>query len=257
MIDILQRLAELKAAGKAVCLCVVIKTSGSVPRHAGTKMLVYPDGRSEGTVGGGGVEQAALSAALAAFKDGKPRTVSYSLKGDDDASLGVCGGDMEVYIEPQLPADTLLILGAGHVGRALAQAARLLSFQIVVADEREALLNPAVFQGCQLIHAEMADVPGKVEIGPRTFIVDVSHGSDMDIAGLPAILKSEAGYIGVIGSKKRWATTLEGLRAQGISEELIAKVKSPIGLNIKAETPEEIAISILAEVIEKKNSKSA
>ena len=257
MSDILQRLAEMKTAGKPVCLCVVIKTSGAVPRHAGTKMLVFPDGRSEGTVGGGGVEQAALAAALEAFRDGKPRTVTYSLKGDDDASLGVCGGEMEVYIEPQLPADTLLILGAGHVGRAIAQAAKHLDFQIVVVDEREGLLDPTVFLGCQLMHADMASVPEKLEITPRTFIVDVSHGSDVDIAGLPSILKSEAAYFGVIGSKKRWAATLAGLRAQGVSEDLIAKVKSPIGLAIKAETPEEIAISILAEVIEKKNTKSA
>ncbi len=257
MSDILQRLVELKTAGKPVCLCVVIKTSGAVPRHAGSKMLVFPDGRSEGTIGGGGVEQAALAAALEAFRDGKPRTVSYSLKGEDDSSLGVCGGDMEVYIEPQLPADTLLILGAGHVGRAIAQAARPLGFQIVVVDEREGLLDPTVFYGCRLIHADMADVPDKLEIGPRTFIVDVSHGSEVDVAGLPAILKSKASYIGVIGSKKRWATTLTGLRAQGVSEDMIAKVKSPIGLAIKAETPEEIAISILAEVIEKKNTKSA
>jgi len=257
MIDILQRLAELKTAGEPVSLCVVIKTNGAVPRHAGTKMLVFPDGRTEGTVGGGGVEQAALLAALEAFKDGKPRTVTYSLKAESDVSLGVCGGDMEVYIEPQLPADTLLILGAGHVGRALAQAAKPLGFQIVVADEREGLLDPVVFQGCRLVHAEMAEVPEKVEIGPRTFIVDVSHGSDVDIAGLPSILKINAGYLGVIGSRKRWATTLEGLRAKGVSEELIAKAKSPIGLAIKAETPEEIAISILAELIEKKNSKSA
>ena len=257
MIDIIKRLAELKAVAKPVSLCVVTKTSGAVPRHAGTKMLVFPDGTSEGTVGGGGVESAALKAALESLKDGKPRTVTYSLKAESDISLGVCGGDMEVYIEPQLPADTLLILGAGHVGRALAQAAKLLSFQIIVVDEREGLLDPVVFQGCQLVHAEMADVPEIVEIGARTFIVDVSHGSDVDVEGLPSILKSEAGYIGVIGSKKRWATTLEGLRAKGVSEDLIAKAKSPIGLAIKAETPEEIAISILAEVIEKKNSKSA
>jgi xanthine dehydrogenase accessory factor len=256
MSDMLKRLTELKTSGKPVCLCVVIKTTGAVPRHAGTKMLVFPDGRSEGTVGGGGVEQAALKAALEAFKDGMSRTVSYSLKGDNDASLGVCGGEMEVYIEPQLLADTLLIIGAGHVGRALAQAAKPLGFQIIVADEREGLLDPTVFQGCQLLHAEMEEVPEKVEIGPRTFIVDVSHGSDVDIAGLPSILKSQAAYIGVIGSKKRWATTLAGLRTRGVSEELIAKAKSPIGLAIKAETPEEIAISILAEVIEKRNTKS-
>jgi xanthine dehydrogenase accessory factor len=256
MSDMLKRLTELKTSGKPVCLCVVIKTTGAVPRHAGTKMLVFPDGRSEGTVGGGGVEQAALKAAMEAFTDGMPRTVSYSLKGDSDASLGVCGGDMEVYIEPQLLADTLLIIGAGHLGRALAQAAKPFGFEIIVSDERKDLLDPAVFEGCQLLHAEMAQLSGKIEIGPRTFIVDVSHGSDVDIAGLPSILKSQAAYIGVIGSKKRWATTLAGLRTRGVSEELIAKAKSPIGLAIKAETPEEIAISILAEVIEKRNTKS-
>ncbi len=257
MSDILQRLIDLKTAGKPVCYCVVIKTMGSVPRHAGTKMLVFPDGRSEGTVGGGGVEQAAREAALESFKDGRPRTVHYSLKADDDASLGVCGGEMEVYIEPLLPADMLLIIGAGHVGRALAQAAKPLGFQIVVVDEREILLDPVVFDGCRLIHAKMAELPGLLPIGPRTFIVDVSHGSDVDIAGLPAILSTEPAYIGVIGSKKRWASTLAGLRNQGVSEEQISKAKSPIGLAIKAETPEEIAISILAEVIDKKNTKSA
>lgn len=254
MSDILQRLAEVKAAGKPVCFCVVTNTTGAVPRHAGTKMLVFPDGRSEGTVGGGGVEQAAHAAALDAFKDGKPRTVHYSLKAEDDASLGVCGGEMEVYIEPQLPADTLLIIGAGHVGRALAQAARHLDFQIVVADEREGLLDPAVFIGCRLIHSPMEKIPEVISIGPRTFVADVSHGSHIDTAGLPAILATEAAYIGVIGSKKRWAATQAGLREQGVSEELIAKAKSPIGVPMRAETPEEIAISILAEIIDKKNA---
>ncbi|MEA4812118.1 MAG: XdhC/CoxI family protein [Anaerolineaceae bacterium] len=257
MSDILTRLAALKAEGKPVCLCVVTKTRGAVPRHAGTKMLVFPDGKFEGTVGGGGVEAAALQAALEALRDGKTRTVKYSLKEDADKSLGVCGGAMEVYIEPLLPADTLLIIGAGHVGRAVAKMAGPLGFRIVVSDEREGLLDPEVFKGCQMLHAKMAELPQKMDIGPRTFIVDVSHGSEVDVAGLPAVLATEAGYIGVIGSKKRWATTLTGLRNQGVSEEAIGKAKSPIGLAIEAETPEEIAISILAEVIAKKNTQSA
>lgn len=253
--DFVDRLHEAKRDGKAVALCIVIETKGAVPRHAGSKMLVYSNGRTEGSVGGGELEGKTVQAALGSLKDGRSRIVEHSLAPESPTSVGVCGGEVKVYIEPQVTQPILLILGAGHVGQAVAKFGQLLDFRVIVSDDRTELCKPDVIPGrVEFLPMPMAEIPQHLEINERVYIVGVTRGSSVDVEGLAPILEGTPAYIGLLGSKNRWAATQRGLREQGVSEENLAKVKSPIGVWIKAETPDEIAISILAEVIERQKS---
>lgn len=255
MDNLINQLNTSIKAGIPVCLCVVIETIGSVPRRAGTKMLVFDDGRTVGTVGGGTVEVRSTEAALSALKDGQTRLVHYCLQDSSEVSVGTCGGEMTVYIEPQMAQPLLLIIGAGHVGKAVARAAAPLNFRVVLTDDRMESLDPADYPAnVEFISSMMSDLPKVLEFASNTYIVNVSRGTDVDIEGLPSLLEQEFAYLGIIGSLKRWAHTRKGLLDHGIPIEQINRIKSPIGLDIKAETPEEIAISILAEVIAFKNS---
>jgi xanthine dehydrogenase accessory factor len=255
MADILSRLAECERSGQAVCLCIVVETQGAVPRHAGSKMLVFPDGSTEGTVGGGGVETQTLRAALEAFQVGQARLIHYTLNANDSTAVGVCGGEMTVYIEPHLAKPTLLIIGAGHVGQAVAKFAQFLPFRVVLADDREELLGPRDgISNLEFLPVPMEKIPQHLLIDQQTYVVAVTRGAEVDIDGLPALLETHPAYIGLIGSKRRWAYTHDQLLQRGLSEEQLSRIKTPIGLNIKAETPEEIAISILAEIIQVRNS---
>ena len=253
--DYLERLTEATRDGKAVALCIVIETEGAVPRHAGSKMLVYADGRTEGSVGGGELESRTVKAALESLKDGRSKLVEYSLSAKDPASAGVCGGEVRVYIEPQVTQPILLILGAGHVGQAVARFAQLLDFRVIVSDDRKELCNADVLPGnLEFLPMPMAEIPAHLVIDERVYVVGVTRGSSVDVEGLGAILEGSPAYVGLIGSKNRWAATRQGLIERGVSLDKIAQIKSPIGLNIGAETPNEIAISILAEVIERLKS---
>ena len=157
---------------------------------------------------------------------------------------------MDVYIEPIRPKATLLIFGMGHVGKAIAHLGSWLGFRVVAADDRADTIlegnNPDVDER---IHCEIVDLPKHVEVTDQTFIILATRGVPIDVAGLPALLRSPAAYIGVIGSRRRWETTARQLQEMGIPDEEILRVTSPMGLEIRAETPEEIALSILAEII--------
>jgi len=252
--DYLERLTEAKRDGKAVALCLVIETKGAVPRHAGSKMLVFADGSTEGSVGGGELESRTVQAALESLKDGKSRLVDHSLAKEDPLSVGICGGEVKVYIEPQVTQPILLILGAGHVGQAVARFGQMLDFRVIVSDERAELCNPETLPGkIEFLPVPMAEIPQHLEINERVYVVGVTPGSSVDVDGLGPILEGSPAYVGLMGSKNRWAATKQGLIDRGVSLEKVAQIKSPIGVYIKAETPDEIAISILAEIIERRN----
>jgi xanthine dehydrogenase accessory factor len=162
----------------------------------------------------------------------------------------VCGGQVEVFVEPLLPAATLVVVGAGHVGKAVAHLAKWLNFRVVVSDDREEFCNAGVIPDAdEFIVCAMKDLPSRLQFDPHVYLVLTTRGSSVDVAGLPALLRSAPGYVGVIGSKRRWATTQKQLRTAGVSEEQIGRVRSPMGLELQAETPEEIAVSILAEIL--------
>ena len=250
MISIFQALAQLEQTHQPVALCTVVKTSGSTPRHSTSKMLVYPDGHILGTVGGGELENRVLKEALASLQDGKARNLAYSMSDPARGDPGLCGGQVEVFVEPILPSPLLVIVGGGHVGKAVAHLAKWLGFRVAVSDDRNEFCTPLANPDADEFYpVTLAELPRNLAITPQTFLVLTTRGSSLDVAGLPALLETRAGYIGVIGSKKRWNTTVKELNQQGISEDQLRRIHSPIGLGIGAETPEQIAVSIMAEVL--------
>lgn len=250
MTSIFQALSELEKNNQSAALCTVVKSEGSTPRHVGSKMLVYPDGKFIGTVGGGDLEHRVLDEAWMALSDGQPRYLHYNMADPSRGDPGVCGGQVEVFVEPILPPATLVVIGAGHVGKAVVHLAKWLGFHVVVSDDRAEFCTPEATPGADAYYSvEMGKLAEALKITNRTYLVVTSRGSSVDALGLPSLLESEAAYIGVIGSKRRWATTVKALKEKGVKDELIAKVHSPMGLELQAETPEEIAVSIMAEVL--------
>ncbi len=250
MPSIFRAVAELESAHQPAALCTVVKTSGSTPRHTTSKMLVYPDGHIIGTVGGGELENRVVKESLASLLDGKPRLLAYSMTDPARGDPGLCGGQVEVFVEPILPAPVLVVVGGGHVGKALAHLAKWLGFHVVVSDDREQFCTPEANPDADEFYpVPLAELPLRLSINPQTILILTTRGSNVDVAGLPALLETPAGYIGVIGSRKRWNTTVKELNEQGIPDEKLARVHSPVGLGIGAETPAEIAVSIMAEVL--------
>ena len=252
--DIIGKLAELIKEGKSVALCTVVESKGSTPRHQGSKMLVFPTGKTLGTVGGGEIENRVTAEALDALKIGKSRMIRYEMVDPAKGDAGVCGGTVEVYVEPYLPAPMVLIVGGGHVGKAVAHIAKWLGFRVTVSDDRAELCTPDVVPDAdQFIICDMADIPQKLEIDNQTYVILTTRGMVVDVPGLAPLLDTQAAFIGIIGSRRRWLMTRKELIAQGVPEEKLNRVHSPIGLELNAETPEEIAISIMAELIMLRN----
>jgi xanthine dehydrogenase accessory factor len=250
MSSIYQALSELEKKNEAAALCTVVKSEGSTPRHVGSKMLVYPDGKFLGTVGGGEMESRVIKSALETLKSGDAQTLSYTMADPSRGDPGVCGGTVEVFVEPILPPAMIVVIGAGHVGKAVVHLAKWLGFRVAVSDDRAEFCNPESVPGADAYYpVEMGKLAEELKISRQTYIVITSRGSAIDVKGLPNLLESEATYIGVIGSRRRWLTTVKALKEKGVSEEKIAQVHSPMGLELNAETPEEIAISIIAEIL--------
>ena len=248
--SIYQALAELEQTHEPAALCTVVKSEGSTPRHVGSKMLVYPDGKFVGTVGGGELENRVLKAAVESLNSGKAQTITYSMVDPSRGDVGVCGGTVEVFVEPILPPAMVVVIGAGHVGKAVVHLAKWLGFRVAVNDDRPEFCTPEAVPGADAYYpVEMGKLAEQLKINRQTYIVNTSRGSNVDALGMPSLLASEAAYIGVIGSKRRWMTTVKALKEQGVPDEQIARVHSPIGLELNAETPEEIAVSIMAEIL--------
>jgi xanthine dehydrogenase accessory factor len=250
MNTILQALAEIEKNNEYAALCTVVKSIGSTPRHVGSKMLVYFDGRFIGTVGGGDLEHRVLDEAWLAMGDGKSRLLSYTMADPSRGDPGVCGGTVEVFVEPILPPAMIVVIGGGHVGKAVVHLAKWLGFRVAVSDDRPEFCNPESVPGADAYYpVEMGKLPEQLKINKQTYIIITSRGSTVDAQGLPGLLEANAAYVGVIGSKRRWLTTVKALKAKGVSEDKIARVHSPMGLELNAETPEEIAVSIMAEIL--------
>lgn len=228
----------------------MVKSEGSTPRHVGSKMLVYSDRKFIGTVGGGDLEHRVMDEAWKAISDGQARVLTYSMVDPSRGDPGVCGGTVEVFVEPIVPPAMILVIGAGHVGKAVVHLAKWLGFRVAVSDDRAEFCTPESTPGADAYYpVEMGKLAEHLKINRRTYIVITSRGSGVDALGLPGLLELNVAYIGVIGSRRRWLTTVKALREKGVAEEKINRVHSPMGLELNAETPEEIAVSILAEVL--------
>lgn len=247
-------LAELTAAvdgGRPVVLATIVGTEGSVPRHAGAKMIVHSDGSTTGTIGGGEVEALIRDEALTVLKDRRPRLRRYTLNDPELGDPGVCGGTMSIYLEPYMTPRTVYVIGAGHVGRSVVDLADWLGYRTVVVDDRADLVTEETMPNATVRFA--GSVPDALDEHPAdeaTAVVVVTRSHELDSQIVPILLRTPAPYIGVMGSKRRWATTREALIESGTSVEALDRLHVPIGLSIGAETVEEIAVSIMSQVIE-------
>jgi xanthine dehydrogenase accessory factor len=196
------------------------------------------------------MESQVISAAAKSLETGEPQRLFYEFRDPDEGDVGVCGGEMEVFVEPILPDSRLIILGAGHVGQAIAYLGKWLGFTVVVVDDRPgfATLEQVPYADAHYT-TKLGDLKEFLDITANDYLVLTTRGVPLDIESLPGVIISDAAYIGVIGSKRRWETTVEGLLEKGITAEVLERVRSPIGLEIHAESPEEIAVSVLAEII--------
>jgi xanthine dehydrogenase accessory factor len=264
MADIYQEILKIKFEGQTAVVATIISIQGSTPRDLGSKMLIRSDGSIVGSIGGGNLEALVCQEGLKALKEGKPKVLHFDLTGqqmagDEKIETGmICGGNADIFIEPILPEETLYIFGAGHISLHLAKMAKILGFRIVVVDEREMFANKERFPEADEIYAEDFEaVFPKLQPTKPYYIVIVTRGHRYDQQVLEWAVGAEARYIGMIGSRAKNNAVFSNLRQKGITEESLQRVHAPIGLKIGAETPEEIAVSILAEIIQIRREKSA
>lgn len=252
-LTIYDALVQAQRDGKPAALATVIRTQGSVPRREGSKMLVWADGSIVGTVGGGQMESLVVQEGLKIMQSGKPATFTYNLTDIQQGDPGICGGTAEIFVEPIGLTPTVVVIGCGHVGKALAELAKWSGFRVIVSDDRVELCSEANIPNMDAYYPIPAEtLMEQLEITPLTYIAAVTRGLPVDVKFLPHLLESDVPYIGLIGSKRRWAITEKALREEyNVSEEAIKRVQAPIGFDIKAETPQEIAVSIMAEIIQR------
>jgi xanthine dehydrogenase accessory factor len=247
-VNLLQLLVAEVAAGRRGVLATVVRTDRSVPRRSGAQMVVLEDGTRHGTIGGGEMEARVIDAALSAMTDGHSQLMTYRLVDPASGDPGVCGGEMEIHLETYMPTSTVVIIGAGHVGRAVADLAHWSGFRPIIWDDRaEQILD--LPDAVEAHTGEITDALALMPIDSRTAIVIVTRNVGLDRSILPPLLATPAGYIGLMGSQRRWQTTRELLSTDGLASKDLQRIVTPIGLEIGAETPEEIAISILAEIV--------
>ncbi len=247
---ILDELLTAIRGGEGVVLATIVDTEGSVPRHAGTKMVVRADGSTIGTIGGGKVEDTIRRDAIAAMGRRTSVLRTYPLQDPDRGDPGVCGGTMTVYLEAYMTPHTVFVVGAGHVGRAVVDLAHWLGYRTVVVDERPDLVNEDAMPNADVRFAgTVAEALGAIAVTDDTAIVVVTRSHEIDAGIMPLLLETPATYIGVMGSTRRWEVTREVLDASGVAGATLDRIRHPIGIDIGAETVEEIAVSIMSEVI--------
>ncbi len=211
-------------------------------------MLVYADGSTDGTVGGGEMESRVVTASLAALADRQPRRLTYSLVDPGAGDPGVCGGDVELYLEPYMPTTRVFVVGIGHVGRAVIELATWLGYDVLAWDDREEVIEE-LGGDVTVAPGSITDAVAAHPLDEHTRVVMVTRNVDLDTTILPVLLATPTPTIGLMGSSRRWATTRTKLLDAGVPEADLQRVQSPVGLEIAAETPAEIAVSILAQVI--------
>ncbi|MDA8432320.1 MAG: XdhC/CoxI family protein [Nitrospiraceae bacterium] len=249
--EIYEEVVRLKKEGRASALATIVQCIGSSPQKEGAKMLVRDDGSIAGTLGGGCLEAEVIQASVMTIRDGTPRTFPFELT-ERRGGL-VCGGKVLVYIEPVIPEPRLIILGAGHVGRALAGIAKFAAFRTTVADDRGEFANKEnVPEADEIIVHEFGEMFSRIFADENAYIVIATRGHNHDLDALKAALGTKAKYIGLLGSRRKRALLFKTLREAGYSEEDIGRVVTPVGLPIGSVTPEEIAISIMAQIIQKR-----
>ncbi|MBI1741323.1 MAG: XdhC family protein [Candidatus Koribacter versatilis] len=254
--DIYEEIVQLRRDGRRGAVATIVNVRGSIPSFKTAKMLVRDDGSIVGTIGGGCVEAEVWQAAREVMESEKPRTLTFDLNQDPKYDTGlVCGGTLEIFVEPVLPPAELYIFGAGHVAASLYKVARIAGFDVTVVDDREAYANRERFPEAQEVIAEDFDkVTERLQPSESSYIVIVTRGHRDDMRVLRWAVQTPARYVGMIGSKRKTITIFKELQKEGLPAELFDRVHAPVGLDIGAITPEEIAVSITAELIAKRRN---
>jgi xanthine dehydrogenase accessory factor len=249
--DIYEEIVDVRSRGNRAAMATIIARKGATPRKDSAKMLVYEDGHQLGSIGGGAIEAEVRQTAQAIIESGKPQLLTFDLKSvDSEESALVCGGSMEVYVEPILPDPTLFIFGSGHVAKAVAEVAALTGFRVAIVDDRAKYANSERFPNADSFHVDAWEsVMGKIQLNENSYLLIATRSHQSDLLCLRFALSSTARYIGVLGSLKKTKILFEILVKEGRDSSDLDRVCVPVGIDIGAETPEEIAVSIIAEMI--------
>jgi xanthine dehydrogenase accessory factor len=250
-VDIYEEIVHLRREGRRGAIATIVNVRGSIPSFETAKMLIRDDGSILGTVGGGCVEAEVWQAAREVMESEKPRTLTFNLNQNPKYDTGlVCGGTLDIFVEPVLPPASLFIFGAGHVAVNLYRTARHAGFDVSVIDDRESYANRDRFPDAKaVIAADFEEAMSELKISATSYIVIVTRGHRDDMRVLRWAVQTHARYIGMIGSKRKTITIFQELVKEGLSERLFERVHAPVGLDIGAITPEEIAVAITAELI--------
>ena len=249
--DLYEELVRLRRLGQKCALATIVEVRGSIPSYQTAKLLVREDGSIAGTIGGGCVEAEVWTAAREAMATGQPRRLTFNLGEDaaDDNGL-ICGGQLEVFVEPITPQPRAFLFGGGHISQALARIAGLAGFSTVVVDDRAAFANPERFPDAdETIVAEYEEVFPRLIVNDGSFILIVTRGHRHDMRVLRWAVTTPARYVAMIGSRRKVLSVVRELEKEGLPAEAFERLHAPMGLEIGAVTPEEIAVSVVAEMI--------
>jgi xanthine dehydrogenase accessory factor len=257
--DIYEEIVDLRRKGLRAALATIISSQGSTPRKGSTKMLIYEGGRRTGTIGGGCTENDVCREAVEAMRSASPRLLHFDLTGEDAEDGGlICGGSMEVYVEPILPDPVLVIFGAGHVGRCVADLAKSIGFRVTVVDDRIKYANRDRFPDADtLVVDSWENVFNQIQVNDASYLLIVTRGHQYDLVCLRYALTTPAKYIGLLGSRRKIQLFRETLEKEGVIPSQLARLHAPVGIAIGAETPEEIAVSIAAQLVAARRSSLA
>ena len=249
--DVYEEIILLRREGRSCALASIINTVGSIPGSSSAKMLVRDDGSIVGTIGGGAGELEVIQVAREVIAKEKPQTISFNLTQRPGIDAGmVCGGSLDIFVEPIVPNPTLYIFGAGHTGLATYRGARSAGFDVVVVDNREAFANRERFPDAKgIVVAELDVAVLQLAPNPASYVVSLTPGHLTDLRVLRWAIGTPARYVGMMGSRRKVTGIFQELQKEGFTPESFAKVHAPIGLDIGADNPEEIAISIVAELV--------
>ena len=248
--DLFEEIVRMRRAGQRAALATIVHTNGSIPSYESSRMLVREDGSIAGTIGGGCVEAEVWAAAKEVMQKESPRKMVFNLNNEASYDNGlICGGTLEVFVEPILPQPMLYLFGGGHVSMAVAKAASTAGFGIAVVDDRESFANAERFPMAHEIHTSYQDAFEKIRPTAASYLVIVTRGHKEDMLVLAWAVRTEARYLGMIGSKRKVLSVYKALENDGYKPEEFERVFAPMGLEIGALSPEEIAVSIVAELI--------
>lgn len=248
--DIFEEIVRMRRAGQRGALATIVHTNGSIPSYESSRMLVREDGSIVGTIGGGCVEAEVWAAAKEVMQAEQPRKMTFSLNNDATYDSGlICGGTLEIFVEPILPQPVLCVFGGGHISVSLAHTAAAVGFRVIVVDDRASFANPGRFPMASEIFTSYEESFEKIQLNAFTYIVIVTRGHKDDMRVLAWAVRTQAKYLGMIGSRRKVLSVYRSLEKEGYAAEEFDRVHAPVGLDIGALAPEEIAVSIAAELI--------